>query len=150
MAVVDINTGLTLRPEHGYVLLAFLFAIFAQSLWMMFQVGAARRRYKVFYPNLYADKSNPNADAFNCVQRGHQNTLENLPTFIALLLVAGLKFPVTASIAGVIYTLGKIAYFKGYASGKPAARQRGSFSYIGLLTLMGCVAYWAFLLLTGK
>lgn len=28
------------------------------------------------YPDLYADKSNPDADAFNAVQRGHQNTLE--------------------------------------------------------------------------
>jgi glutathione S-transferase len=38
-----------------------------------------RCRYNVKYPALYADKGTPNADAFNCVQRAHQNSLENYP-----------------------------------------------------------------------
>lgn len=37
-------------------------------MWMGLQVGKARRKYKVFYPNLYADKDHPQADAFNCIQ----------------------------------------------------------------------------------
>ncbi len=36
-------------------------------------------RYNVKYPALYAEKGTPNADKFNCVQRAHQNSLENLP-----------------------------------------------------------------------
>ena len=48
-------------------------------------------RYGVGYPNLYADASNKNANAFNCVQRGHQNSLEGYPKFLALLLSSGLK-----------------------------------------------------------
>ena len=52
----------------------------------------ARKQYKVFYPALYADKAhNKDADAFNCVQRGHQNTLENFPPVLGLLLATGLR-----------------------------------------------------------
>jgi hypothetical protein len=47
---------------------------------------------RVKYPNMYADKKdNKDADAFNCVQRAHQNTLENMPHFIMFLLLAGLQ-----------------------------------------------------------
>ncbi|KAK9814815.1 hypothetical protein WJX72_011943 [[Myrmecia] bisecta] len=150
MALVDVQHGLTLRPEHGYVLLVLLFAILSQGTWMGFKVIDARRRYKVKFPNLYANKSHPDAHAFNCVQRGHQNTLEIMPSFLVLLVVAGYKFPVTAAIAGFLYCLGRIVYFKGYATGDPEKRLRGSFAFLGLFTLMGCIAYWAILLLTGN
>lgn len=47
---------------------------------------------RVKYPNMYADKKeNKDADAFNCVQRAHQNTLENIPHFLMFLLLAGLQ-----------------------------------------------------------
>ena len=48
-------------------------------------------RYGVGYPNLYADASNKNANAFNCIQRGHQNSLEGYAMFLSLLLSSGLK-----------------------------------------------------------
>jgi hypothetical protein len=52
-------------------------------------------RYGVKYPDLYANKENCGKEegvkAFNCVQRGHQNSLELLPTFLSLLLIAGLE-----------------------------------------------------------
>lgn len=37
---------------------------------------------------MYADKDNKNAKAFNCVQRGHQNVLENIPIFLVLLFTS--------------------------------------------------------------
>ena len=40
---------------------------------------------------MYADASNKNANAFNCIQRGHQNSLEGFPLFLGCLLVAGVK-----------------------------------------------------------
>ena len=40
---------------------------------------------------MYADASNKNANAFNCIQRGHQNSLEGFPLFVGFLLVAGVK-----------------------------------------------------------
>lgn len=43
---------------------------------MGFKVMGARKKFNVKFPDLYASKDNPDAEAFNCVQRGHQNTLE--------------------------------------------------------------------------
>ena len=52
--------------------------------------------------------------------------------FLALLLLAGLKFPIYTSIAGVVYLLGRIVYFAGYSTGDPNKRLRGAFMYFGL------------------
>ncbi|KAJ6752697.1 MICROSOMAL GLUTATHIONE S-TRANSFERASE [Salix koriyanagi] len=49
---------------------------------MGFQVGKARKKYNVPYPTLSAIESeNKDAKPFNCVQRGHQNSLELMPVF---------------------------------------------------------------------
>ncbi|EFJ49502.1 hypothetical protein VOLCADRAFT_89757 [Volvox carteri f. nagariensis] len=80
--------------------------------------------------------------AFNCVQRGHQNSLENQPIFLALLVTAGLKHPITAAAAGVIYLVGRVMYMQGYSTGDPDKRMRGSLLYAGLFTLIGIVCKW--------
>ncbi|KAI4321223.1 hypothetical protein MLD38_034628 [Melastoma candidum] len=60
------------------------------------QTSGCPSRYNVFYPNLYASESdNKDANLFNCIQRGHQNSLEMMPLFF---------------------------YFKGYATGDPQNR----------------------------
>jgi len=103
-------------------------------------VGHKRKKLGVDIPYLYADmsfaKTNKDAYLFNCYQRGHQNALETYPFFLFMLLVGGLKYPLTSAIGGVIWTLGRIAYFRGYSTGEPKARIRGSFMYIGLLVLL--------------
>lgn len=48
-------------------------------------------RYGVKYPALYAPGSDDSANAFNCVQRGHQNSLEQLPHFFAVFAPAAIK-----------------------------------------------------------
>lgn len=52
--------------------------------------------------------------------------------FLAVLLIAGLKYPTPVAIAGVVYLAGRIVYFAGYSSGDPDKRLRGAFMYFGL------------------
>jgi glutathione S-transferase len=52
--------------------------------------------------------------------------------FLALLVVAGLNYPITAAAAGAVYLVGRIVYFAGYSSGDPQKRLKGSFMYLGL------------------
>lgn len=52
-------------------------------------VVLARIEYDVKLSNLYADKrDNKNAVQFNCIQRGHQNFLENFPQTVGLKVSA--------------------------------------------------------------
>lgn len=106
---------------------------------MAVQVGKARKRFGVAYPNLYAPAGGE-GDRFNCIQRGHQNTIEALPSHLALLIVAGLVRPVPAAAAGLVWCLGRIAYFSGYATGTPSARSRGAFGHLGSLALLVIVS----------
>lgn len=45
------------------------------------------------------------------VQRGHQNTLENYPQFLLVLGLGSIQYPLISSIGGVIFLLGRLAYF---------------------------------------
>lgn len=146
-AVVAPSVALT--AQHGYVALVLVAAIFVHNFYMSFAVGAARRKFDVKYPAMYASGDSTDANLFNCTQRGHQNSLESLPSFLALLLIAGIKYPITAAIAGAVYTLGKVVYFNAYSSGDPNKRMQGAFSYLGLFTLMGCVIRFGISLITG-
>lgn len=79
------------------------------------------------YPNAYATPeqaaADPAAYRLNCAQRAHANYTENLGPFLANLLVAGLRFPVYAAAAGVVWLVARVVYTKGYTSDKgPAGR----------------------------
>ncbi|PSC71425.1 Microsomal glutathione S-transferase 3 [Micractinium conductrix] len=136
-----------LSPSHGWVGLCVAAGAVIHNMWMGVKVGQARKKYNVAYPALYAPPGHKNEKEYNCVQRAHQNSLENLPGFFALLLTAGLRYPVSAAIAGAVYLVGKIVYFNGYSTGDPAARQRGAFSYFGYFGLLGMVVRWSIELL---
>jgi glutathione S-transferase len=76
----------------------------------------ARKDFDVQYPNLYATPGyHKMADAFNRVQRGHQSMFESLTSMTALGLIGGIKHPMAATIAGVVYCLGNVLYLLGYA-----------------------------------
>lgn len=119
-------------PEgYGYVVLTGVASNFV-NMWMAINVGRARKKYEVKYPIMYSDN-----EKFNCIQRAHQNTLENYPQFLLLLFVGGLQYPKISAGAGLLYLLGRIAFARGYYTGEPDKRKYGSFGYIGLLTLLG-------------
>jgi glutathione S-transferase len=111
---------------------AVVLLIAIQNIVFGVSVGQARKKYKVFYPAMYAYKgqvypeslndkkedlkpiSEEDAFKYNCIQRGHQNYLENLPTFFALLFVGAFTFPLYAGVCGLIWWFGKFFYFYGY------------------------------------
>ena len=81
---------------------------------------------------------------FNCAQRAHGNFLEQLPTFLPALLIAGLRYPVAASVMGAGWIAARIAYAIGYTqenkeNGK--GRLIGAPFWLFQLGLYGMVAW---------
>ncbi|ESO88900.1 hypothetical protein LOTGIDRAFT_209813 [Lottia gigantea] len=124
--------GFDIPSEYGYVILVLPATWIVLTILAM-NVMKARKKYKVEYPNLYSNNHN-----FNCVQRAHQNTLENLTFFIMFLLAGGLQFPKLCAASGVLYLISRLVYAYGYYTGDPAKRNYGAFGYIGLMTLIVC------------
>eukprot|EP00904_Undaria_pinnatifida_P000122 jgi/Undpi1/1010/HiC_scaffold_10.g04474.m1 len=125
-----------LQPSHGLPVAVAICSCFL-TVWAGFGVGKARKKYGIKYPQMYAESSHPNANAFNCYQRAHQNVLENFPQFIVLLTLASVKRPTVAAAAGALRLIGFIRYVQGYQTGNPENRQKGMVGYLGLLTLLG-------------
>jgi len=129
---------LSLPADYGYVIATGIGSIF-MVMWKGIKVGQARKKYKVEYPDMYSKDSK----TFNCIQRSHQNTLENLPQFMFLLTMGGFSHPRLAAAAGWVWIAGRIVYALGYNTGEPKARMKGAFGYLGLLTLLGCSVHTA-------
>ncbi|KAL2499106.1 microsomal glutathione s-transferase [Abeliophyllum distichum] len=132
--------GVELLPkEYGYVAIVLVLYCFL-NFWMAAQVGNARKRYKVFYPTMYAiEAENKDANLFNCVQRGHQNSLEMMPMFFMLMILGGIRHPLICASLGVVYSIGRFFYFKGYATGDPTKRFTiGKYGFLAMLGLMIC------------
>jgi glutathione S-transferase len=152
-------------PNSGLMPIVIV-SIFFLDLWMGIMVALARKKYNIQYPTLYAvagttrysppskteteaisssplttDKtkdiiSEADAYAFNCVQRGHQNTLEKIPVVVAMLLITWHSFPLPAAICGFVWIAGRVLYMLGYTI-SPAWRNVGFISYFGLFSLIG-------------
>uniref|UniRef100_A0A7S0DWH9 Glutathione transferase n=1 Tax=Hanusia phi TaxID=3032 RepID=A0A7S0DWH9_9CRYP len=90
--------------------------------WKAIQVSVARKKYGVEYPIMYEDKQD---SQFNFVQRGHQNTLEYLPSFMTLLMLNGLMAPISTSILGSAWIAARVVYIIGYSSDGPQGRIPG-------------------------
>ena len=150
------------QPASGAVPLAFVLFLVA-TIVMGGMVGAARRKFNIPYPTMYAIAGTPRyyalamrpakkgagetalppdaliteaeAYGFNCVQRGHQNFVENAP-FVLAALVGAWPFPIIAAGALVLHLFGRILYMVGY-SRNPASRMWGAaLIYPSLLTLL--------------
>uniref|UniRef100_A0A8C5MII0 Glutathione S-transferase 3, mitochondrial n=1 Tax=Leptobrachium leishanense TaxID=445787 RepID=A0A8C5MII0_9ANUR len=116
-----------LPQDFAYVILTFLYSNFV-IMYLAINVGKARKKYNVKYPQMYSDKEN----VFNCIQRAHQNTLEVYPGWLIFQLIAGLAYPISASVLGVIWVTSRLSYAWGYYTGDPQKRMKGSYGYIGL------------------
>ncbi|XP_004503076.1 uncharacterized protein [Cicer arietinum] len=128
-----------LPKEYGFVVIILVLYCFL-NFYITFHVGKARKKYNVFYPTLYASESeNKDAKLFNCVQRGHQNSLETMPIFFMLMILGGFKHPSICAVLGIVYTVARYFYFTGYATGEPKNRIKlGGFFMPALLGLMLC------------
>eukprot|EP00803_Ostreobium_quekettii_P000212 evm.model.scf_46EXC.4 EVM.evm.TU.scf_46EXC.4 scf_46EXC:140095-140718(-) len=140
----DAGTALSLPHDYGYVALT-VFATAAVVQWMMMCVARERVAVGLQFPKMYCDGDSEAENKFNCTQRGHQNTLETAPMLMAMVAVVGLMHPITASVLGMVYNLGRVVYFLGYRSGEPGKRTPGSlvgfFAYLGTmvtLVVAGC------------
>ena len=88
---------------------------------------------------------------FNCIQRAHQNSLENQPIFLFLLSTSGLRYPTAAGVLGFGYLLGRLVYFVGYSSGKPKGRMTGVYlQSLCILGLLGLAVSFCIMLTKGN
>ena len=76
----SIMVAMSLPADYGYVIMTGVGAIF-MVMWKGIRVGKARKEHGVQYPDMYSQDNK----VFNCIQRAHQNTLENMPQFMFLL-----------------------------------------------------------------
>ncbi|KAK5016042.1 hypothetical protein LTR60_002594 [Cryomyces antarcticus] len=113
---------LTVPQEYGYVVLSAA-ATFWVANWQGVRTTHFRQDAGVPYPHPYASASQMASATpdqkqkmylFNCSQRAHANFLENQPSLLAALLIAGLRYPVAASALGLGWTLSRILYAVGY------------------------------------
>ncbi|XP_063813244.1 glutathione S-transferase 3, mitochondrial-like [Pseudophryne corroboree] len=120
-----------LPQDFAYVILTFIYS-YVLLMYLGINVGRARKKYNVKYPQMYSDKEN----VFNCIQRAHQNTLEVYPGWLIMQLIAGLAFPISASVLGAIWVTSRFSYAHGYYTGDPQKRMRGGYGYIGLFGVL--------------
>ena len=108
---------ITVPDNYGYVILSTVVnTLFITPMYMGGKVMTARKQFNVQYPNLYAVPGfHKDADAFNRVQRGHQNMFEGLPGAAIMLLIGGLKYPLANAVYGVLFSAGSILYQVGYS-----------------------------------
>ena len=74
------------------------------------------------YPKMYAEGFSGHARDFNCLQRGHQHTLETYPHVLAMSVLGGLSQPATTAAAGLLWLVARHKWAKGYATGEPKNR----------------------------
>ncbi|KAJ7757075.1 hypothetical protein B0H16DRAFT_1537943 [Mycena metata] len=109
----------------GYVAGAILSTVFL-FVYQIRLTSKWRRISGIEYPRAYADKeemnANPNAVVFNCAQRAHQNTIENIIAIYPMTLITSIKHPYITAAAVGLWTLSRLSYTRGYVTGDPQKR----------------------------
>ena len=139
----------TIPSEYGWAIAAVGAAAFT-TLYGGFKVGMARKKYGVKCPKMYLEGDSKEAKAFNCVQRGHQNALEWLAPVQVMTLANAAAYPIASSALCGVWTIGKLLYIRGYASGDPDRRRLGAgIAHLGDLPLIVMCFFSANKLLSG-
>ncbi|KAI5284602.1 hypothetical protein KEM54_001205 [Ascosphaera aggregata] len=129
MATTAAAATITVPDGYGNVIIVSLGLMPLLSFIHGAVVTAMRKKAKIEYPSTYATveecKENKTAEKFNCAQRAHANYLENLPQTMLSTLVAGLKYPTAATVAGSLWLVARILFLHGYVySDKPRGMGR--------------------------
>ncbi|KAI5998295.1 hypothetical protein EDD15DRAFT_315810 [Pisolithus albus] len=128
-------THIVLPAGFGYALAALISAVWV-VVWQVMVVNGHRERAGIKHPQLYAEKAEVSvsreAFKFNCAQRAHQSTLEQMPSIIVTTLISALRYPNVAAIACGAWTVSRVLYTFGYTSEAPEKRN----TYGGLLGLL--------------
>jgi len=105
---------------------ASLLSVAVVLQWQTSVVVLARLKARIPYPQAYAEKAEQAASKeamkFNCAQRAHQNTLENVPVIILTTLIGGLHYPIPAAAGCALWSLMRVIYTMRYATGEPHKR----------------------------
>jgi len=138
-------SSVTLNLPAGFSwVAASLFSIIPVLQYQTSLVVRARKRAGVHYPQMYAEKveqeASMDARIFNCTQRAHQNTLENVPTIVLGTLISAIHYPIYAAVGCGIWSFSRIVFTRGYSSGDPRKRRNGSFGSIAAQSLMALLA----------
>lgn len=141
-------TTLYVPAGFSYVA-ASLLSLTTVLQWQTISVGKARGKARIPYPQAYADKaeqeSSNEAKVFNCMQRSHQNTLENVPVVVLTTLISGFSYPIPAAVACGLWTVTRIMYTLRYGTGEPKKRalpvRLSFFIQTGLSILSGKVIF---------
>ena len=115
-----LRNSITAKEAHPHALLGLgLLALALTNSYLSGSVVKARVRYNVKLPNMYAFKSsNKNAVLFNCIQRGHQNFLEQLPLIVlsTFYMCYAVDRHNTAGVLLILISFARIMYAIGYRS----------------------------------
>lgn len=123
------------------------------GFWQGVQVGGFRKKAGIKYPKAYADSGDMSAaspekkeamNTFNCAQRAHGNFLENQPSFVVAMLVAGLRFPVSTALMGAGWIVSRVLFALGYTNkDKPdgSGRMIGAAFWLFQLGVFGLTSY---------
>ncbi|KAF8913653.1 hypothetical protein CPB85DRAFT_543349 [Mucidula mucida] len=99
----------------------------------MTTVGKYRRIAKIPYPQMYAEKAEAEASrdayVFNCAQRAHQNTLENVAVVVTSTLITAVSYPLVAASGCALWVFGRALYTRGYIQDPEVRNTHGG--YIG-------------------
>ncbi|KAL9097504.1 MAG: hypothetical protein Q9165_000400 [Trypethelium subeluteriae] len=128
---------ITVPKDYGYVLLSAALTPLLSS-WLGFRIPLYRKSAQVAMPQLYAEHSQiaaaPPAQqkamyVYNCAQRAHANFVENQPSLLISLLIAGLRWPLVSAGLGVAWSVSRVLYSLGYTD---ETKERGRGRYVGI------------------